>query len=77
MRPWREDGRDPASGARGWRGKLQADPKSAMVIPRANAQTRAVLLGNSRDYRQAQTRTLADRTRGTVKALTDATELLL
>ena len=77
MRPWREDGRDPTSGARSWRGKLQADPKSAMVIPRANAQTRAVLLGNSRDYRQAQTRTLADRARGTVKAFADAAELLL
>lgn len=77
MHPWREDSRDPPSGARGWLGKLQADPKTAMVIPRANAQTRAVLPRNSRDYRQAQTRTLAGRPRCTVKALADATELLL
>ena len=77
MQTWREDGRAPASFAQGWRGKLQADPKTAVVIPRANAQTRAMLLGNSRDYRQAQTRTLADRARGTIEALADATELLL
>ena len=77
MHPWHEDGSNPTSGARGGRRKLQADPKTAMVISRANAQTRAVLPGNARDNRQAQTRTLADRARGTVKALADATELLL
>lgn len=51
MHPCREGPRNPASSALDRCGELQADPKTAMVFPRTDTQLRAVLLGNSRDYR--------------------------
>ena len=51
MRPCCEGRRDPASSALARGGELQADPKPAIVFPRTNTESRAMLLGNSRHYR--------------------------